>query len=189
MGYPNQRYILIKAEGIENAKITGKSFLGIYKDTWYEAVKDLGAHPFILYLYLASNKYNYNLELSQVAVENATGLPRSSYYKYFHVLVEKGYLVETSPHHYNFYDKPQEVHRKDKDFPQGGTPSPLDRQDCAWENGEINNIDKIDNSVINIGSNTSITGDGGITNGYIEPSPQEKENLRILCEALGLSTE
>ena len=102
-------------------------------------------------------------------------MARSTYYKNFNELVAKGYLVEVSPNHYYFYDKPQkEILNIDSDFPQNRLPSPRDRQLCAWDNGEINNIDKIDNTVINNGSNTSITGDGSI----LEEAQAEVEALR-----------
>lgn len=183
MSFPNQRKITVKTTGTDNSK----GYLQIDKQIWYNAVKDLGAHAFVLYLYFASNRYDYHFELSQVAIANATGMARSTYYKNFNELVAKGYLVEVSPNHYYFYDKPQkEILNIDSDFPQNRLPSPRDRQLCAWDNGEINNIDKIDNTVINNGSNTSITGDGSITTQHLEPLFQEKENLRILCEALGI---
>ena len=187
MGYKNQRYVMIKIEGIEKAKENERPFLGIYKDTWYNAVKDLEPHAFVLYLYLASNKYDFKLELSQVAVERATGLAKSTYYKCFNKLVEKGYLVQTSTHHFNFYDKPQRtVHEIDKDFLQDGLPSPSDGQYCPQENGEINNINNfINNDGINNNGNSIPIVDGNI----IPVSDQEKENLRILLEKLGLSTE
>lgn len=183
MGYKNQRYVMIKIEGVEKAKESERPFLGIYKDTWYNAVKDLEPHAFVLYLYLASNKYDFNLELSQVAVENATGLAKSTYYKSFNKLVEKGYLIETSPHHYNFYDKPHNVvFLKDNDFSQEELPSPPKRQDGTQGKGEINNINKINNSGINKGNNIPIVNAGNI----IPVSDQEKENLRKLCEALDI---
>ena len=186
MSFPNQRIITVKTTGTDNSK----GYLQIDKQIWYNAVKDLGAHAFILYLYFASNKYDYQIELSQVAVANATGMARSTYYKNFNELVAKGYLVEVSPNHYYFYDKPQkEIHNIDSDFPQNRHPSLKDRQLCAWENGEIDNIDNINSDGINNSSNTSITGDGSITMQHLEPSFQEKENLRIILEKLGLSTE
>lgn len=174
---------MIKIEGVEKAKESDRPFLGIYKDTWYNAVKDLEPHAFVLYLYLASNKYDFKLELSQVAVERATGLAKSTYYKCFNKLVEKGYLVQTSTHHFNFYDKPQRtVHEIDKDFLQDGLPSPPKRQDGTQGKGEINNIDNINNDGINKGNNIPIVNAGNI----IPVSDQEKENLRKLCEALGI---
>ena len=102
MSYPNQKIIKIKTISVTKAKEWGKTFLGIFDDIWHEAVKDLRAQTFILYCYLSSNSAGFDLKLSQVAVSNATGLARSTYYNCVHELIEKGYLVETSSNHYDF---------------------------------------------------------------------------------------
>ena len=47
MGYKNQRYVMIKIEGIEKAKENERPFLGIYKD---HLSKKRGTAAFVLLL-------------------------------------------------------------------------------------------------------------------------------------------
>ncbi len=61
----------------------------------------------MLYLYLASNKDNYNLALSPAAITAAIGMPRSTYHDQFQKLINKGYLVDKGKNHYEFYELPQ----------------------------------------------------------------------------------
>ena len=137
MSYPNQRIIKLKPTGVKNAK--GRQFLGIYNDIWCAALKDLTVTYFILYLYLASRNPCDPLELSQVAVKNETGMAKSTYYKAFNILVEKGYLVETSSNHYDFYDTPHVSQRNNK-IPRAKLLIPSDEQSSTPEKGEVNNI-------------------------------------------------
>ena len=61
----------------------------------------------MLYMYLASNANNYNLALSPAAIQEAIGMPRSTYRDQFAKLVRKGYLVQTGGNTFAFYEKPQ----------------------------------------------------------------------------------
>lgn len=60
--YPNQRMVCVHREPVKT------DFLGIRNDNWKAAARDLSAHAFKLYLYLASNANNYTLALSPAAV-------------------------------------------------------------------------------------------------------------------------
>jgi len=71
------------------------------------ASRDLGAHALRLYLYLAANRDNFQLALSPAAIRQEIGRARSTYQDQFHILIDKGYIVETSSNHYAFYEKPQ----------------------------------------------------------------------------------
>lgn len=101
MTYPNQKKVVIHREKFE------RDFLGISNDNWNAACRDLGAHAAILYLYFASNADNFNLALSPVAVENAIGMPRSTYYDQLNKLIKKGYIVRRKGNIYDFYETPQ----------------------------------------------------------------------------------
>lgn len=99
--YPNQRTVTIHKEPLN------KNFLSINLDVLREACMRLTPHELKLYIYLASNANNYNLALSQVAVTEAVNLPRSTYYDQVKNLINKGYLVQRSGNHYDFYELPQ----------------------------------------------------------------------------------
>ena len=101
--YPNQRSICIHREPIKS------DFLGILNDNWKAAARDLSAHAFKLYIYLASNANNYTLALSPAAVRQEIGMARSTYHDQFHVLLDKGYLVPSHGNSFDFYEVPRPV--------------------------------------------------------------------------------
>ena len=101
MTFPNQRTVRVHRERAES------DFLGIKNENWKAAARDLSAHAFKLYIYLASNKDNYKLALSPAAVLEAVGMPRSTYHDQFHVLESKGYLVPKHGNTYEFYEVPR----------------------------------------------------------------------------------
>lgn len=98
---PNQRVVTIHRE---QAK---KNFLGIQNENWQAAARDLGAQALLLYLYLAANADNFQLALSPAAIQNAVGMPPSTYRDQFKKLVEKGYLVEQNGNRYDFFEIPK----------------------------------------------------------------------------------
>ena len=161
MSYPNQRIIKLKPTSVKNAK--GRQFLGIFNDIWCNALKDLTATYFILYLYLASRNPRDPLELSQVAVKNETGMAKSTYYKAVNILVEKGYLVETSSNHYEFYDTPH-VSERNNNIPRAKLKTLSCEQSSTHEKGEVNNINNkytstnIRDIVSTSGNNISLEG-------------------------------
>lgn len=97
---PNQRVIHIHREPLNN------SFLGINNDSWKEAARVLGAPAFVLYMYLAANKDNFNLALSPAAVQKEIGMARSTYYDQFRNLEALGYLQKGQGNIYHFYENP-----------------------------------------------------------------------------------
>ena len=152
--YPNQRIICVHREPFSS------DFLGIKNENWQAACRDLRPHAFVLYLYLASNKDNYNLALSPAAVAEAIGMPRSTYHDQIKVLISKGYLVPSHGNTYDFYEKPRHGQQQNcpasvvQDIencpPLGMTPS-QSGQTLSAENTEINNKNKTtNNSIINI---------------------------------------
>lgn len=142
--YPNQRVVKIHRESVKT------DFLGIKNENWQAASRDLGAHGLRLYLYLASNANNYNLALSPAAARAAVGIPRSTYFDQFAVMVDKGYLVPGAGNIYDFYEVPQSATRTQKEMtayglefeesPSHGTQGGCGGHTVSPENIEINNI-------------------------------------------------
>ncbi|MBS7298565.1 MAG: hypothetical protein KIG65_05730 [Eubacteriales bacterium] len=137
---PNQKIIHINRESFD-----GKQFLGILKENWYAANKDLSPYGLVLYLYIAGNADGYNLALSQVAAEEA-GITKTTYHKYLNELINKGYLVQRSGNVYDFYEVPKGKCKNA--FPPCELESLLDEQDSLQDeishlrrNREINNTD------------------------------------------------
>ena len=101
---PNQRFVVIHRER------AASDFLGIKNCNWQAAARDLGAHALMLYLYLASNKNNFTLALSPVAIRQAVGMPPSTYRDQIVKLIDKGYLVQRGDTKtFDFYETPQRV--------------------------------------------------------------------------------
>ena len=141
--YPNQRIVKIHREPVKS------DFLGIKNAHWQAAARDLGPHGLRLYLYLASNANNYALALSPAAARAAVGIPRSTYFDQFAVMVDKRYLVPGAGNTYDFYEVPQPATQTQKEMTADGLEfeeSPgSDAQvvcgghDVSQENIEINN--------------------------------------------------
>lgn len=116
----------------------------------------------MLYMYLASNANNYNLALSPAAIQQATGMPRSTYRDQFCKLVSKGYLIQTGGNTFSFYEVPQTrvvqldlnaVTATGRSF-EDSTITAIPTTDTVnsgtgW-NREINNREFLDNGGINI---------------------------------------
>ena len=93
----NQKVVIISKNSYKS------DFLQIGIAEWQEACKVLSPAAFKLYLYLASNANGFKLALSQVAVENAIGISKSSYHRAVKELEEKGYLIHKSGNAFIFY--------------------------------------------------------------------------------------
>ena len=142
--YPNQRIVRIHRESVKS------DFLGIKNENWQAAARDLGAHGLRLYLYLAANANNYALALSPVAARATVGIPRSTYFDQFAVMVDKGYLVPSAGNTYDFYEVPQPATQIEKEMtadglefeesPVSGAQVGSDGHTVLPENIEINNI-------------------------------------------------
>lgn len=98
--FPNQRTVTIHRERAKS------DFLGIKNENWMAASRDLGAHALRLYLYLASNADHYSLALSPAAIEQAIGMPRSTYRDQFRKLLNHHYLVDKGGNFFEFYERP-----------------------------------------------------------------------------------
>ena len=158
--FPNQRVVRIHREPVKT------DFLGIKNENWQAASRDLGAHGLRLYLYLAANANNYNLALSPAAARAAIGIPRSTYFDQFAILVDKRYLVPGAGNTFDFYEVPQPATQTQKEVSADGLnfekiPSHDEQggsggQSVLPEDIEINNNNSIDNSEINNANNPEV---------------------------------
>lgn len=72
------------------------------------AMKDLKGEAFKLWLYIGKNQNGYTFALSPIDAINEWGIgSKSSYTRAVRELIDKGYLVETSPNHFTFYELPK----------------------------------------------------------------------------------
>ena len=151
--YPNQRMVNIHREKIS------ADFLGIKNENWKAAARDLGAHAFMLYLYLASNANGFTLALSPTAIRQAIGMPPSTYRDQFVKLVDRGYLVQrNNSNTFDFYETPQrDTHAKNADTPDGIDFTANAKDVTTTVNNEapenieiniINNTDKLNNGLL-----------------------------------------
>ena len=169
--FPNQRVVRIHRE-----RATA-DFLGIKNENWQAASRDLGAHGLRLYLYLAANANNYNLALSPAAARAAIGIPRSTFFDQFAILVDKRYLVPGAGNTYDFYEVPQPATQMQKEMTADGlefkeSPGSGAQEGCGGqvvlpENIEINNMTDTPN---NTGINNGLTSGEGVIQ-----KPQVKE--------------
>lgn len=146
MSVSNQNLIIIHRE------MPNTNFLQIKNENWQGMLKSThDTHAFALYLYFASNANNYKLEISPQAIENAIGMPRSTYYKKFQLLQEKGYIIQIGKNLYSFYETPQKQTQncgcpptEQQNLPQKKICL-QNEQNCLPNNIEIDNIYNIDN--------------------------------------------
>lgn len=97
------------------------------------ALAHLSYPEFKLWFYLCGNVDNYHLALSPADMEEKAALARSSYYKAFSGLLDKGYLVLAQGNLYHFYERAvstrdsavdKDVHSVDNGV--SGVDSPVD---------------------------------------------------------------
>ena len=104
--FPNQRTVRINKTKVE--KSSGLAFACIYKENILDAMCNLKNSTFKVWLYLASNKNNYQLEYSPAYLSKVIKISIQTAKNAFNELKEKGYLIkdETSNYKYDFYEKP-----------------------------------------------------------------------------------
>ena len=143
---PNQNIMVIHRNYPE------ANFLQISNKTWQNMIKETGdPYALVLYLYFASNANNFHLEVSPVAIQNATGMARSTYYKKLELLKKHGYVVERKGNVYDFYETPHQKtnnggglsgeHENLQDGqanPQNEHENLSQKQNCSQDNIEIN---------------------------------------------------
>lgn len=145
MSVPNQKVIIIH----QSEKTP---FLKIGKEEWMMAYKEIKTpSSFILYLYLASNKNEFNLELSRAAFKNATGLSKSSYHRAVDHLTQLGYIYEDNNGRLNFATTPKKGGKKaiqQWDTDDSEMEHPIAKNELG-ESQECNTTDSETNTEIN----------------------------------------
>lgn len=169
MSVPNQNFIVIHRD------YPKKDFLQIKNENWQNVLKQTQEdYPALaLYLYLASNANNYRLELSPQAIQNAIGMPRSTYYKKMQLLKEKGYIMEKQGNVLEFYEVPQKqsvksgLPEKQQNFSEE-QQNPQQRQDSLPQKQNLpqQNIE-IDNTYTDNKDNTDTTTNSSKINAFI----------------------
>ena len=114
---PNQKIVCVHREEL------GNQFLGINKDTFIEAYKNLNATALALYLYFASNMNGYTFALSPKGIQDAFGMSKSTCQDQIKKLIDKGYLVprRENSNIFDFYEHPKkEAIKPEGDHPKNG---------------------------------------------------------------------
>ena len=101
MSVPNQKIIRIEKDKYQSR------FLQIGDEQWKKAFQSMRPTVFGLYLYLASNKDGYLLELSAAVVEREIGIKKTAYHTALKDLEEKGYLKKEQGNTYAFSPSPK----------------------------------------------------------------------------------
>lgn len=100
---PNQKTITVQKEKCDKQNLYATYNLEAFQN----AMIDLKGETFKLWCYLGKNQNGYEFALSKVDALNWGVGSKSSYDRAVKELIEKGYLVETSPNHFDFYEQPQ----------------------------------------------------------------------------------
>lgn len=159
MSVPNQKIIRIEKDKYQSR------FLQIGDEQWKKAFQSMRPTVFGLYLYLASNKDGYLLELSAAAVEQEIGIKKTAYHTALKDLEEKGYLKKEQGNTYAFSPSPEfantnsaiansagtnlEVRKRELPTPQMRTPYSANANlEVRGRDIEIDNINKINKTDI-----------------------------------------
>lgn len=98
---PNQKTIKVNKELCDKEHL----FSPYNLDALQKAMTNLDGFAFKMWCYLGKNQKGYEFALSKKdAVDNWGMGSKSSYDRAVAELIKKGYLVETSPNHYDFYE-------------------------------------------------------------------------------------
>ena len=120
MSVPNQLTVKIQKPQYK------EKFLQIGIDEWIHAAKIFPPATFKLYLYLAGNKDNFSLELSQQAVENAIGIKKTAYHDGLNELKDAGYLKLLKGNIWTFSPKVPEEEKERGNSANANTESPIE---------------------------------------------------------------
>lgn len=102
---PNQKTIKVQKEPCDDK---GNTYARINLGALQAAMIDLKGESFKLWCYFSKNQYGYEFALSKVDVIKWGVGSKSSYDRAVRELIDKGYLVETSSNHYDFYEIPKD---------------------------------------------------------------------------------
>ena len=111
MPVPNQKIITVYKQKCDNThKYTVNNLSAL--DSAVKLLKNIGSLK--LYIYLAKNQSNYQLELSRSHFMAWSGLSKTAYDNGVKELIEKGFLIKTvsqdkKSQYYIFRDKPLDI--------------------------------------------------------------------------------
>jgi len=100
--YPHQKMVCVHKPKVK------ERFLQISNEEWMEANKTLSPYGLQLYLYLASNRDDYEFALSPADAELRAGIKNTSFHKYMKRLEEEGYIVWRHGNTFDFYTSPRD---------------------------------------------------------------------------------
>ena len=120
MSVPNQLTVKIQKPQYK------EKFLQIGIDEWIHAANIFPPATFKLYLYLAGNKDNFSLELSQQAVQNAIGIKKTAYHDGLNELKEAGYLKPLKGNLWSFSPRIPEEENETGDSVNANTESTIE---------------------------------------------------------------
>ena len=120
MSVPNQLTVRIQKPQYK------EKFLQIGIDEWIHAANIFPPATFKLYLYLAGNKDNFSLELSQQAVQNTIGIKKTAYHDGLNELKEAGYLKPLKGNLWSFSPRIPEAEKENGDSANANTESSLE---------------------------------------------------------------
>lgn len=101
---PNQKVVKVQKEQCDNEHLYAKYNLKALQ----HAMLDLKGETFKMWCYLSKNQNNYEFALSKVDAMTWGMGSKSSYDRAVQELIDKRYLVETSPNHFDFFELPRE---------------------------------------------------------------------------------
>ena len=87
---------------VQDSKKTNQPYLIAYQSNLEDAMKDLTASTFKVYIYLLCNKNNYSIEFSPEHISNVAGICKDSARRALNQLEQKGYLKQINEHKYIF---------------------------------------------------------------------------------------
>ena len=142
MSVPNQKIIRIEKDKYQSR------FLQIGDEQWKKAFQSMRPTVFGLYLYLASNKDGYLLELSAAAVEREIGIKKTAYHTALKDLEEKGYLKKEQGNTYAFSPSPKFANTNSANTNSTIANSANANLEVRGRDIEIDNINKINKTDI-----------------------------------------
>lgn len=102
MYYPNQKQVTIIREEVKNSKATAQPYLIAYQQNLIDAMSNLSASTFKVYLCLLFNKNNYTIEFSPEYISKIACVCKDSARRAFIQLEQQGYIKKVSEHGYIF---------------------------------------------------------------------------------------
>lgn len=104
--FPHQKMVCVHKPRVK------ERFLQISNEDWMEANKTLSPYGLQLYLYLASNRDDYEFALSPADAEVRAGIKSTSFHKYMKRLEEEGYIVWRHGNTFDFYTSPRDPNER-----------------------------------------------------------------------------